>query len=126
VLSLYGAVTWLSLTWGTETLTVVSFGSRRLLMADKWNGIWSGTVEGRPVIVEKYDESEDLRVRTTQQGHAPGTVSQDGDSTVFPASVWEGDAIQVEAVSRASLVEALIRDGAFTLDGATEIVSHIP
>jgi hypothetical protein len=92
-------VTWLNLARGTEALPVVSFGSKRLPMADKWNGIWSGTVEGRPVIVEKYDESEDLRVRTTQQGHAPGTLSQDGDGTVFPASVWEGDAIQIEAAS---------------------------
>ncbi len=95
-------------------------------MADKWNGIWSGTVEGRPVIVEKYDESDDLRARTAPKEEDPRTLRQQGGSGASLASFWKEDPIKVDGPTKADLGINLIGDGGFTPDGAAEIVSHIP
>lgn len=95
-------------------------------MADKWNEVWSGIVEGRPVKVEEYEDGGELQAQTIQKDNAPGTLSQDDNSSVFPASVWKGASIVIDGPTKQDLGENLVSDGGFTAAGAAKIISSIP
>ena len=93
-------------------------------MADTWKSIFKGTVEGRPVDIQIYDEGA-CRVRTDQGADDPGTVRSDGSSHLIMTPTGKGRPIDIEEESPDEFRRALISEG-FSEKAADEIVGKLP
>ena len=92
-------------------------------MADTWKSIFKGTIEGRSVEIESYDEGG-YRVHTTQGADDPGTVQSDGSSTLIIPPTEQGRQITIEGETSKEIHKDLLAEG-FTNEAANEIVSKL-
>jgi len=92
-------------------------------MADTWKSIFKGTIEGRPVEIESYDEGG-YRVHTTQSADDPGSVQSDGSSTLVIPPTEQGRQITIEGETPEEIRKDLLREG-FSETVANEIVGKL-
>ncbi len=94
-------------------------------MADTWTELWNGTIGGRPIRIEGYSASGDLRAWTEQKADVPSGLPREESRSVEEPSVCEGPRIKVDAEAKAVLLVKLVSQAYFTAAEATEIVSNI-
>ncbi|MDP1769304.1 MAG: hypothetical protein Q8L74_10940 [Nitrospirota bacterium] len=93
-------------------------------MADTSRFIFKGTIEGRPVEIEIYDEGS-YRVHTTQGADDPGSIQSDDSSTVIIPATEQGRKITIEGGAPEEIRKDLLSEG-FSNAAANEIVSKLP
>lgn len=89
----------------------------------RWNQLFKGTIENRPVTLEEWidEEAHALRVVTN---YGRDQLLGDGIPDVIPAVVSSDEAMHVEATSAEDLEVQLVQDGEFSPVAAREIASH--
>lgn len=92
-------------------------------MADTWKSIFKGTIEGRTMEIEIYDEGG-YRVHTTQGADDPGTVQSDGSSTIIIPPTEQGRPITIEGETPDEVRRDLLTEG-FSEAAANEIVGKL-
>lgn len=89
-----------------------------------WTTHHSGTVGGRPIVVQTHDEGG-FRVRTDQGEDFPGNVTVDGSSTIIMSPTAQGTPVDIEGETLDEVRQGLAAEG-FDAQQIGEIVGHFP
>ena len=97
---------------------------RTIMFDDQdWHQLFEGNVGGRNVVLPRYGETTDLRVKTTQV--EASVIEGLVDENVFPMMMNAGDPIEIDAASTEELVENLCNEGDFTRAEAQVIANYV-
>lgn len=92
-------------------------------MIEGWTPRFKGPIDGRFVELFQYEDSQELKVKTTQHKTETTRGSYEPGSTIFPSVISEGDEIVIEGATADQLVIELVNSG-FSETGAREIARH--
>ena len=88
-----------------------------------WRPVFQGDIDGRPVLLKRYNPSGELCVETVQIETETTEAYSDGDNFVFPAVISAGSRIDIEG-SDPDELERELRASGFSETGAREITRH--
>lgn len=86
-------------------------------MAEGWQLVFRGDIDGRSVYLKRYDPTGELCVETTQLETEVTEGYVDGNSKVFPSVISKGSRIDIEGATPEELERELRKCG-FTAEGA--------
>ncbi|HHC6589672.1 TPA: hypothetical protein ACN322_004627 [Vibrio parahaemolyticus] len=94
-------------------------------MSDKWNLIYSGYYEGRPIEVEQYDDDENcFKLVSTQKNDEDGSVSVNNSGILIMPPTEQGRKIAADCEGLDKLGELII-EFEFSSETQSQVIEQV-